>query len=206
MNFQKFTIGDIGNNNYLIMDNGEAALIDCSGVIPELEAVLKENKCELKYVLLTHGHFDHIQGLKKLQDKYPNVKTYLHADDQETVDTANEFLKMVGLDPIEIPRIDVHIKEGDKIKVGDTELEVIHLPGHTPGGVGYKTGNILFSGDTVFLNSVGRTDLPGGDHNAIIKSVKEKIFTLPDNTIIYPGHGADTSVEYEKRYNNIVTE
>ena len=203
MIFKKFTVGDMGNNNYLITDSGEAALIDCTGTIPELESVLKETNSELKYILLTHGHFDHIQGVKALQEKYPNVKTYIHKDDKGIVDGTNDFMHMVGLDPIDIPRIDEYLNEGDKIKIGSIELDVIHLPGHTPGGVGFKIDNMIFSGDTVFLNSVGRTDLPGGDYNTLVKSIKEKIFTLDDNTIIYSGHGADTNVEYEKKYNII---
>lgn len=203
MIFKKFTVGDMGNNNYLLTDNGEAALIDCTGVIPELEAVLKETNSELKYILLTHGHFDHIQGVKCLQDKYPNIKTYIHEADKETVDTTNEFMKMVGLAPIDIPRIDGYLKDGDKFKLGNIELDVIHLPGHTPGGIGFKYENMLFSGDTVFLNSVGRTDLPGGDYNTLVKTVTEKIFTMNENTIIYSGHGADTTVGYEKKYNII---
>lgn len=203
MIFKKFTIGDMGNNNYLIADNGEAALIDCTGIIPELDAVLNETNSELKYVLLTHGHFDHIQGVKYLQNKYKNIKTYIHKDDMPVIEGTHDFMKSVGLEKIDIPQIDDFLNEGDKIKVGDTELKVIHLPGHTPGGVGFMTDNKLFSGDTVFLNSVGRTDLPGGDFDTLLNSIKNKIFTLDDNTIIYSGHGADTTVGYEKKYNII---
>ena len=200
---RKFTVGDMGNNNYLLIDNGEAALIDSTGVIPELDSVLKENNADLKYIFLTHGHFDHIAGIKKLQDRY-DLKVYLHEADKDIVDGVNEFMEMVGLPPVDEPRIDVLLKDGDKVKVGNTELEVIPLPGHTPGGVGYKVDNMLFSGDTIFLNSIGRTDLPGGDSATLEKSIREKIFTLDDNTIIYTGHGGDTSVGYEKKYNVVV--
>lgn len=203
MIFKKFTVGEMGNNNYLLVDNGEAALIDVTGTIPELDAVLKENNAQLKYVFLTHAHFDHIMGLKALQDKY-QIKVYMHQDDKEILDGTNNFLTAVGMDPIEIPTVDVYLKDGDKVKVGNVELDVIHLPGHTPGGVGYKYEHWLFAGDTIFMNSIGRTDLPGGDHQTLVNSIKEKIFTLDDNVIIYTGHGADTSVEYEKKYNSFV--
>ena len=203
MIFKKFTVGEMGNNNYLLVDNGEAALIDVTGTIPELDAVLKENNAELKYVFLTHAHFDHIMGLKALQDKY-SIKVYMHQDEKEILDGTNNFLTAVGMDPIEIPTVDVYLKDGDKVKVGNAELDVIHLPGHTPGGVGYKYEHWLFAGDTIFMNSIGRTDLPGGDHQTLVNSIKEKIFTLDDNVIIYTGHGADTSVEYEKKYNSFV--
>ena len=203
MIFKKFTVGEMGNNNYLLIDNGEAALIDVTGTIPELDAVLKENNAQLKYVFLTHAHFDHIMGLKALQDKY-QIKVYMHQDEKEILDGTNNFLTAVGMDTIEIPTVDVYLKDGDKVKVGNAELDVIHLPGHTPGGVGYKYEHWLFAGDTIFMNSIGRTDLPGGDHQTLVNSIKERIFTLDDNVIIYTGHGADTSVEYEKKYNSFV--
>lgn len=201
---RKFVVGDIGNNNYLLISNGEAAIVDYTNDIPELESVLKENNATLRYVLLTHAHFDHIGGVKKLQSKYPNVKVYLHTDDKEILEGTNDFMSMVGLEPIEIPKIDVYLKEGDKIKLGDETIDVIHLPGHTPGGVGYIIDNMIFSGDTIFLNSIGRTDLPGGDFETLVSSIKNKIFKMDDKTIIYTGHGSDTSVEYEKKYNSFV--
>ena len=151
---------------------------------------------------MTHAHFDHIAGVKKLQDKY-GCKVYLHESDRDILEGTNSFMHAVGLPEIDIPAIDVWLKSGDKVKVGNQELGVIHLPGHTPGGVGYLIDNTIFSGDTVFLNSVGRTDLPGGDFNELKSSIEEKIFTLDDKTIIYTGHGSETSVEYEKKYNII---
>ncbi len=202
MYFRKFVVGDMANNNYLLIDNGEAVLIDCTDDIPELDSVLKENNAELKSILLTHAHFDHIAGVKKLQDKY-NIKVYLHEDDKHALETTNDFMHAVGLPPIDIPTVNVYLKEGDKIKFGNCELDVLHLPGHTKGGVGYKIDNMIFSGDTVFLGSIGRTDLPEGNHATIIDTVKNKIFTLDEHTIIYTGHGADTTVEYEKKYNII---
>ena len=205
MILRKFTVGDMGNNNYLLIDNGEAVLIDATGVIPELDSVLKENNAELKYIFLTHGHFDHIGGIKKLQERH-DLKVYLHEADKELVEGVNEFMDMVGLPHIDVPKIDVYLKGDEKLKVGDMEFEVITLAGHTQGGVGYKLDNMLFSGDTIFLNSIGRTDLPGGDYDTLVKNIKEKIFTLDDNTIIYSGHGGDTSVGYEKKYNIIAND
>lgn len=200
MFLKKFVVGEMGNNNFLIIDNGEAALIDCTGEIPELFAVLKENNAQLKSILLTHAHFDHIGGVKKLQEK-TGAKVYLHEGDKEILDGTNTFMSAVGMPEIDIPNIDVWINDGDKIKIGNSELKVIYLPGHTPGGVGYLIDNMIFSGDTVFLNSVGRTDLPGGNFDDLKASVTNKIFTLDENTIIYTGHGSDTSVGYEKKYN-----
>lgn len=203
MILRKFVVGEIANNDYLLIDNGEAVLVDATLNIPEIDSVLKENNAELKAILLTHAHFDHIMGVKILQDKY-DIKVYLHEDDKGILEDTNKFLEAVGMRPIEIPKVDVYLKDGDKLKVGNTDIDVIHLPGHTPGGVGYKIDNWLFSGDTIFMSSVGRTDLPGGDFDTLAKSIKERIFTLDDDTIIYPGHGAQTSVGYEKKYNSFV--
>jgi len=203
MIFKKFVVGDMGNNDYLLTDSGEGALIDCTGDIPELDAVLKENNAVLKYILLTHAHFDHIRGVKKLQER-TGAKVYLHEADKEMLETTNDFMKTVGLPEIDIPTVDVYIKDGDKIKLGGVELEVIHLPGHTPGGVGYHIDNMIFSGDTIFLNNVGRTDLPGGDFDTIKSSIRNKLFNLDGSTIIYTGHGSETSVDYEKKYNSYV--
>lgn len=200
---KKFVVGDMGNNNYLLINGNDAAIIDCTGDIPELESVVKENNAELKYILLTHAHFDHIGGVKKLKEK-TGAKVYLHTEDKEILDMTNEFMNMVGLPEIDVPEIDVYINEGDKIQLGDSVLDVIHLPGHTPGGVGYLVDNMLFSGDTIFLNSVGRTDLPGGNFNILKESIKNKLFNLDGSTIIYTGHGAETSVDYEKKYNSFI--
>ena len=168
-----------------------------------MDATLKDYNAELKSVLLTHGHFDHIKGVKKLQDKY-NITVYLHEDDRELLEKTNEFMDMVMMPHINIPHIDIYIKDGDKIKFADKEIDVIHLPGHTQGGVGYKIDNTLFSGDTIFLGTVGRTDLPGGDYEQLKRSIRERIFTLDENIMIYTGHGAETSVGQEKRYNSMV--
>ncbi len=200
---KKFVVGDMGNNNYLLINGNDAALIDCTGDIPELLSFVKENNAELKYILLTHAHFDHIGGIKKLKEK-TGAKVYLHTEDKEILDMTNEFMNMVGLPEIDVPEVDVYINDGDKIQLGDSVLDVIHLPGHTPGGVGYLVDNMIFSGDTIFLNSVGRTDLPGGDFNILKESIKNKLFNLDGSTIIYTGHGAETSVDYEKKYNSFI--
>ena len=200
---RKFVIGEIANNNYLLVENNEAVLIDCTDRIPELEATLKEYDAVLKKVLITHGHFDHVKGVKMLQDKY-DIQVYMHEGDKKLLEETNDFLGSLGMPKIDIPRIDVYLKDGDKIDLAGKEIEVIYLPGHTQGGVGYKVDNMIFSGDTIFLGSVGRTDLPGGDFEQLKTSIKERLFTLDENIIIYTGHGAETSVGYEKKYNSFV--
>ena len=202
---KQFVEGFIANNNYLLIDeeSKEAALIDCTDYISELGAVLKEYDAKLKYILLTHGHFDHIRGVPKIKQEF-GAKVYLHKDDKELVDNSDEFMISVGMQPFEHPEIDKYIDEGEEIYLGKNKIEVIHLPGHTQGGVGYLVDGMLFSGDSIFLESIGRTDLPGGNHKQLIESIKNKIFSLDGDTILYVGHGTNSTVEHEKKYNEYV--
>lgn len=202
---KQFVEGFIANNNYLLIDEDskEAALIDCTDYISELGAVLKEYDAKLKYILLTHGHFDHIMGVPKIKQEF-GAKVYLHKDDKELVDNSDEFMISVGMQPFEHPEIDKYIDEGEEIYLGKNKIQVIHLPGHTQGGVGYLVDGMLFAGDSIFLESVGRTDLPGGNHKQLIESIKNKIFSLDGDTILYVGHGTNSTVEHEKKYNEYV--
>lgn len=189
----------IDNNNYLIIDeqSKEAALIDCSSVNDKLKQDLAEHNATLKYILLTHGHFDHIAGIRP----NPNVKIVMNKEDLDWLNKANQYLPMFGIPEISIPKIDVFVNDGDIIKLGNLEIKVITTPGHTQGGVCYLVDGKLFSGDTIFRESVGRCDLEGGNFNQIVDSIEKKIFTLPAETLIYPGHGRMTSVEWEKEHN-----
>ena len=191
----------IENNNYLVIDEDskEAVLIDCSGyVLENIKPVLKEYNAKLKYILLTHGHFDHITGL----DIEHDTDVYMHSGDNDWVEQLNEYLPMVGLPTMDIPKIDKNINNDDVLKFGDKEIKVIHTPGHTQGGVCFLIENNLFSGDTIFRESIGRCDLPGGDFDQIIQSIEDYIFTLPEEIVIYPGHGSKTTVAWEKEHNS----
>ena len=200
MIIKSFIEPPIENNNYLIIDeeSKEAALIDCSAWDKNIQQELEKHNAQLKYVLLTHGHFDHISGLNDIPTK---VEVYMHAGDIEWVKQVNTYLPMLGMPSMEIPKIDVLINDNDIIKLGNIEIQVIHTPGHTQGGVCYYTKGNLFSGDTIFKESVGRCDLPGGDFNQIVDSIETRIFTLPETTVIYPGHGKTTNVGWEKIHN-----
>ena len=150
--------------------------------------------------MLTHGHFDHIAGIRP-QINGDNPKVVMHKADLGWLNKANQYLPMFGMPEITIPQVDIFVEDGDVIKLGSLDIKVLHTPGHTQGGVCYLVDGNLFSGDTIFKESVGRCDLEGGDFEQIVNSIETKIFTLPDNTTIYPGHGRVTSVEWEKRHN-----
>lgn len=202
MIIKQYTLGPIENNNYLVVNETtkDAALIDATGMSDELVKDVENLNCNVRYILLTHGHFDHITGVQELKE-YFGAKVLMNELDMDWVKNINLVLPQFDISPVEIPVIDEFINDGDKIKIGGLIFKVISTPGHTKGGVCYLIENVLFSGDTLFRDCVGRCDLPGGNYKDIQKSIKEKLFTLPEDTIVYPGHGAPTSIGYEKEFN-----
>ena len=204
MIIKTFTKPPIDNNNYLVIDeeSKEAVLVDCSGlgISDDIRSVLKEYGAEIKYILLTHGHFDHICGLRPNND----IKVVMHKSDLDLLKQVNQYLPMFGIPDMTIPNIDIFVDDGDIIKLGNIDIKVLHTPGHTQGGVSYLINNALFSGDTIFRECVGRCDLEGGDFAQLTASIEEKIFTLPDETEIFPGHGQQTTVGWEKTHNQFV--
>ncbi len=192
----------IDNNNYLLIDEKtkEAALVDCSAVDDSILEELDDNGATLKYIFLTHGHFDHIAGIRP----NPDIKIFMHKADLGWLNKVNNFMPMFGMPEMSIPQIDHFVEDEEIIKLGETDIKVIHTPGHTQGGVCYYADGSLFSGDTIFRECVGRCDLEGGDFNQIVESIENKIFTLPPETVIYPGHGSRTTVEWEKEHNKFL--
>ena len=191
----------IDNNNYLLIDeeSKEAVLIDCSAVDFNIKKEIADSGAKLKYILLTHGHFDHVAGIRP-----SDAKIVMHKNDMAILNQANQYLPLFGIPEITIPKIDIYVNDGDSLYIGKNEIKVIYTPGHTQGGVCYLVDNMLFSGDTIFRESVGRCDLEGGNFNQIVESIKTKIFTLPNNIIIYPGHGPSTNVAWEKEHNQFM--
>lgn len=189
----------LGNNNYVVIDevSHEAILIDCSAPDDAIMDFIREQNATFKFILLTHGHLDHVMGLIHFQQKY-KAKAYLHQDDAPLLSNINAWTKFLGWPPVEVPVADVLIDEKTPLKLGDTPIHVIHTPGHTHGCVCYLIGNHLFSGDTLFQGTHGRTDLDCGDPVKMQASLAH-LLTLPDDTIVYPGHGSSTTIGAEKK-------
>lgn len=205
MIIKRFIAGRLENNIYLVADekSSEAVLIDATQDLPEIQKAVKDLGVKVKYILLTHGHFDHIFGLNSLK-KSLNAPAVICKDDLVISDNINEFTRLFGLPDSVPPKYDMYIKDGDEILLGSYKIKVIHTPGHTEGGVSYLVDGKLFSGDTLFRGSVGRTDLFGGNFGKLSDSIKNKLFKLDDKTEVFPGHGDMTTIGFEKKYNEII--
>lgn len=195
----------LDNNNYLLIDvqAKEAVLIDCSHYDDKIINTLQEYGAELKYILLTHAHFDHVMGVYETVQK-TGAEVVVHVSDELLLDDVNSFTFMLGLQSVNVPHVDKYVEDGDTLDFAEHEIKVLHTPGHTKGCVGYLIDGALYSGDTLFRESVGRTDLEGSSHSDLEHSIKTKFFTLPDNTPVYPGHGPETTIEHEKKYNKFI--
>ena len=201
-------VGPLAVSCYIVehVSTRKAVAIDPGG---DGEAILGEIgrlRLSVDKILLTHGHFDHVGAVGLLRKK-TGAKVHLHPDDVERMKTARRQGLMFGLSIPDTPPPDVLVEEGGRIPFEDREFLVAHTPGHTPGCVSYimKSEKMAFVGDLIFAGSIGRTDLPGGDFDLLIRAVREKIFVLPDDTVLFPGHGPATTVGEEKQSNPFFT-
>ncbi len=194
-------VGEIGTNCYLIFREKKAVCIDPGDEVERIISTLKKNNVQLEAILLTHGHFDHCLAANILREK-TNAKIYACKDEEGLLLDANLNLsKRFGV-PFSI-KADVFVEDMEKIAFDEIDIRVIYTPGHTGGGCSYyvEADAVVFSGDTLFLGSIGRTDFPSGDATKLIQSIKDKLLILPGETKVYPGHGEQTSIQREKEYN-----
>jgi glyoxylase-like metal-dependent hydrolase (beta-lactamase superfamily II) len=205
MRLQRFTLGEVMVNTYLFWEEGtrEAIVIDPGRPVEPILSALKENNLKLVGIILTHGHYDHILGVSDLKSKI-NAPVYAHSGDAAML--ANPVLNLSQLFAEEIIlKPDRLLAEGDAINVGSFMLTVRHTPGHTPGGICLFGEDLLFSGDTLFARSIGRTDLPGGDQGTLLHSVRS-LLSLSDQTRVFPGHGPETRIGIERAVNPFLQE
>src|SRR6185503_18840228 len=183
--------GPIEENCYVINREGknEAWVIDPGSSAPQLRKAIDDAGLKPVLILATHGHFDHVGAVWALCEAY-SAPFACHAADEPILDALEDSYMMYGMGKTKRPRITREIRPGETIEAGGLSLAALHTPGHTPGGICFyhqESGN-LFSGDTLFRRSVGRSDFEGGDHAALLKNIKEKLFSLPDAVKVYPGH------------------
>ncbi|MGO3751300.1 MAG: MBL fold metallo-hydrolase [Peptoniphilaceae bacterium] len=199
----RLALGSYQTNCYIIFNkNNKAVIIDPGAQAEDIIKAVENNKLIVDKIILTHAHPDHFGALEEVRDKF-NVKAYLSAKDIDMLSKRSLELKSIlGMDSKPIIA-DYILEDGDKIPFDDKEFKVIATPGHTPGGICLYIDNFLFSGDTLFNGSIGRTDLPGGDYDSIMLSLKN-LMKLPDDTIVLPGHGPETSIGYEKLNNPFI--
>lgn len=161
---------------------------------------IKKLELDIKYIILTHGHIDHINAVRDVKE-FSGADILIHEKDKEMLTSSYENLSVFTGDNINQPKADKTLNDGDKIQIGNLIFHVIHTPGHSPGSISLKTGIYIFSGDTLFAGSIGRTDFPGGSYNAIIRSIKEKLLIYDGDILVLPGHGPETTLESEKNFN-----
>lgn len=181
----------------------EAVVIDPGDEAPKIIAALKKENVTVKYLLHTHAHFDHIGATREIKEQL-DTSICLHRGDEKIYQMLPMQGQMFGMTFAEPKPVDKFIEDGEILKFGDHKIEVIHTPGHSPGGVCFKISEkdqLLFSGDSLFQGSVGRTDLWGGDTDTLIGSIKSRLLTLDGDTQVFPGHGAETVISTEKRNN-----
>jgi hydroxyacylglutathione hydrolase len=198
-----FSDFSFGSNTYLAVnqETSEAVLIDAGASASDVLDYLKSNNLELKAILLTHGHPDHLLSLKEVADA-TGAPSYLHPSDAQMLEYIPPvLLNMLGLEELGLPDEFIPLEDGQELELAGMNFKVLYTPGHSEGSVCFLTDGVLFAGDLVFHGSIGRTDFPGGSMDTLVRSVKDKVFTLPNETRILPGHMDATVVGWEKRTN-----
>jgi len=200
-------VGMLGCNCSILGDPAtrEAMVIDPGDDIDQITAILDRHQLTVKMIIITHAHIDHIGGAQKLR-ALTGAPVYMNENDSFLADNLAMQAAWLGIETPQNPGIDSPAREGDVLRAGAIEAQVIHTPGHTPGSISLfiPAENKVIAGDTLFKGSIGRTDLPGGDFRTIMLSIQGKLYTLPDTTIVIPGHGEPTDIATEKRSNPFV--
>jgi len=205
MILKQMEVGQMAVFAYLVGDreSGEGLVIDPAGDVDKIMAAVDKNGLTIRYIVNTHGHVDHMAGNAEMK-KITGAPIVIHRDDADMLtSTPAMYLRMFGAK--QSPPADITVVEGDHITVGKVSLRVIHTPGHSPGGMALYGDGIVFTGDTLFVEAVGRTDLPGGSWPVMLRSIESKLMTLPEDTVVYPGHNygrmPTSTIGHEKKYN-----
>jgi len=212
MKLKKFTFNPFSENTYVLYDNtGQCVIVDpgCSydKEENELKKFIEDNKLTPVRLLNTHCHIDHVLGNRFVSETW-NLPLEAHIEEQDNIENAGPYAAMFGMPDPKTPAIAKHLAEGDTISFGDTKMEVLFTPGHSPGHVVFydKESENVIGGDVLFRESIGRTDLAGGDFETLIRSIRNKLFVLAETVTVYPGHGPETTIGHEKQRNPFLWE
>jgi glyoxylase-like metal-dependent hydrolase (beta-lactamase superfamily II) len=181
----------------------KAALFDPAGDSERIIAEIERNGLDLLYLINTHGHLDHIFENHLIKSRF-GVPLLIHPLDRSMLTDPSKNLSLYAGEPVVSPDADGTLEDGDIVQVGDESLRALHVPGHTPGSLVFYQQGLLISGDTLFAGGVGRTDFPGSSEQVLYKQIRSKIYSLPEDTVVYPGHGTSTTIGEERRYNPFV--
>jgi hydroxyacylglutathione hydrolase len=204
LSIQVFTFNPFQENTYVLHDETKEAVIIDPGCYEadekeELEEFIENKGLKVIMLLNTHGHIDHVLGNAFVKDRF-KVKLYIHKKDEPVMKAVSAYASNYGFYQYQEATVDDYLEENHVISFGDQQFKILFVPGHSPGHVAFynEKEKVVIGGDVLFQNSIGRTDLPGGNFDTLIKSIHEKLFTLPDDVVVYPGHGPKTSIGYEK--------
>jgi hydroxyacylglutathione hydrolase len=211
ISIKKFTFNPVQENTFIAYDEtGECVIIDAGCYFEnerqELDRFITEKQLKPVRLINTHCHFDHIMGITHCRIKY-KLQFEIHSDEASLVEDAASHGDLFGIPVEAIDAPDAFFKEGDQLTFGNSYLQVIESPGHSPGGVVFYNAEqkILIAGDVLFYGSIGRTDLPGGSYERLVGNIKSKLLTLPEETVVYCGHGPETTIGFEKKNNTFLT-
>ncbi len=205
MIIQSLAVGPIMANCFILgcETTRKAVVIDPGAEAGRILMKLAEKKLTVEYIINTHGHFDHVGANRKMKEA-TGAKLVIHKEDQHMLGMLSDMSAAFGMSVENSPPPDQTVKDGDKIQFGNITLTVLHTPGHTQGGISLFTDAAVFVGDTLFAGSIGRTDFPGGSFEILASSIRNKLYTLGDKVTVYTGHGPETTIGREKRFNPFV--